>query len=897
MKIQVHDLLPIERKDEPVTLGIPFARGELRDAAALRVIGPGGTALRSQARAQNRWGDGSVRWVLLHFLGDLKAGTATSFDVSIEEKAKLHKNGTTNGQHATPPHTLKFTRYATRVGMNTGVLRFELDSANFRGFEYVQIPGRGGEGWVNAASPVPDGSLHAIDKDGKHYGALLGKPAKLSVVDEGPLVCTACIEGELADEKGESFLEYDLWVQAWAGKATVRTWLTIRNPRQAVRRVQGQWPLGLKGSVYFKELGWRMHPIQDGVPFVTLHRGFPNDFPKDKSAEFTTRPAPKDLGEVYRGPFTQTAALIQDSSGGENWFHRTHVNREWRIPLSFRGWKGRVDGKEIAQGDRASAWVGVEDACVGMAAGVRHSWQNFPKGVRAVRGSDGKSRLELSLWPAEFDDIHELQGGEQKTHELVFHFYRADGTAAGLGKPYSQWPETAQAMALALNPVVAFADDRQYAASGAFDHVAIFDEKSEPDYERVSQGAVADTRRNLFTCREEVDEYGWRNFGDVWADNEVSGRILSHYNLEYDMGYAMLLQAIRTVGARTANALKWWELSEPALRHEADIDVYHCRSDGHNKGTYNGGKYTHTDHAFEPGRATHRGQEEDGIHGELTWEYHMGPRGGGPESGHFGTRGMFTYAMMSGYAPAAKVAIEMAELVVYKVTTDNFAQYDFNRTSGHNLQVLLEAYHLTGDKKYLDAGAKVIDRSHPDRFAWGKGFPCKQGLTIWSGSIFLKEVARYLEICEAEGVAAGDSRFLRAKSALLDAVEIYNAHSWNEEAGRFAQAIEADGKHFFYGYEAWWDVKSLEMVAWACRWQDDEKKRKLWLQRARRNFDVACKQLARGSKTPIYHNAKGTTVSAQNGPGFLALERELSQKSSRTGGVNRVARIGKRASS
>jgi hypothetical protein len=884
MKIQVHNLLPIERKQEQVTLGIPFARGELKDAAALHVRSGDGTELPSQARAQCNWGDGSVRWALLHFLGDLKPSDATSFDAAAGEKQKTRKDANgSNGKHAEDRRALKITKYATRVAINTGELRFELDSANFRGLEYVQIHGRGGEGWVAAALPVPDGSLYIKDKDGKQYSALLGKVSKCSVIDEGPLVCTVCLEGNLADEKGESLVDYDLWVQAWLGKTTVRMWLTLRNPREAVRRVQGQWPLGLKGSVYFKEAGWRMHPVQDGVPYVTLHRGLSADFPKDKIAEYITRPFPGELGEVYRGPFTQSASLIQDSSGGEHWFHRTHVNREWRIPLSYRGWKAHIDKKEIAHGDRADAWIGVEDARIGMAAGVRHSWQNFPKGVRAVRGSDGKPRLELALWPEEFDDVHELQGGEQKTHELVLHFYRSDGTAAGLGKPYGGWPEAAQAMQCALHPATAFGESKQYADSHAFDHLALFDEKAEANYERVSQGAVADTRRNLFTCREEVDEFGWRNFGDVWADNEVGGRILSHYNLEYDMGYAMLMQAVRTASVRPENALKWWELSEAALRHEADMDVYHCQVDRHNNGTYRGGKFTHTDHAFEPGRATHRGQEEDGIHGDLTWDYHGGPRGGGPESGHYGTRGMFTYAMMSGYQPAIKVALEMAELVAFKVTTDTFPQYGFDRSSGHNLQVLLEAYHFTGEKKYLETGAKIIDKSHPDRFVWSKGFPCERGVTCWTGGIFLKEVARYLEVFEAEGEPVSE----RARSALLDGIEIYNSYGWSEELGRFAQAVEPSGKHFHYGGEAWWDLKTIDMVAWACRWQEDEKKRKLWLQRARKNFDVACKILMRGQSAPIYHNAKGTTVSAQNGPGFLALEALLTASR----GANRIKRL------
>jgi len=125
MKIQVHNLLPIERKQEPVTLGIPFARGELKDAGALRVRSSDRIESTSQARAQCFWGDGSVRWALLHFLGDLRANGATTFDVTAGEGSKQRKTSTnSNGKHADDLHALKVTKYATRVVINTGELRF-----------------------------------------------------------------------------------------------------------------------------------------------------------------------------------------------------------------------------------------------------------------------------------------------------------------------------------------------------------------------------------------------------------------------------------------------------------------------------------------------------------------------------------------------------------------------------------------------------------------------------------------------------------------------------------------------------------------------------------------------------------------------------------------------------
>lgn len=850
--LTVHNPLPIARPREGISAGVPLARGHLRDPAAVRVFGPDDRPLPSQARAQCLWGDGSVRWLMVHFLADLPASGNVRLRVGCDScEAPL------------PALPLRVRDEITRAAVDTGALRFAIDGATFRGLEKVKLPGRGEGQWVAATLAEEQGSLQVRDAEGRLYTALCGRTRRLLVEERGPVHFSACIEGELADESGRALLDYELWISAFAGQSIVRMLLTLRNGRASRRRVLGQWPLGLPGSVYFREAGWTVTPAQDGVAFVTLHSGGLSHYPL--AQEPAMQCATAGAGEVYRGPIVAAASLVQDSSGGEHWFHRNHVNRQWRIPLSWRGWKAFVDGREIAHGDRAGGFAAVEDPRIGVAMGVRHFWQNFPKALRAVRRADGKVSLCAALWPGEFADVHEMQGGEQKTHELVVNYFRGDA-GRNVPVPYNQWPETAAAMYRALNPPIVLASSQHYAASHAFDYLAAYD-AAETDYELVNEGSLSATPANLLTQREFFDEYGWRNFGDVVADCEVAGRVLSHYNLEYDMGYAMLMQAARTADARPELALEWWRLAEAALRHEADIDCYHTSEDRHTDGAYCHGKHHHTEHAYEAGRSTHRAYEEDGLAGDLVWYWHD-ERGGGPESQHMNTRGMLTYGWMADYPPAIRAAQAMADLIVWKIEKDRFAQIgSYFRDSGHNLQILNDAWHLTGERKYLETGAVVIDRGHPDRQPWQSGFPAEGELNCWGGSIFLKEIARYIEIHEAEGWELPQ----RALSAILCAVEIYNRWAWDEGLSRYAHVVRRDGTHFRYD-EPWWDLKILEMVAWACRWQTDAAVRKLWLSRARRNFDTACRMLTGGARKPVYHNCKCSTVTAQNGPAFLALE-------------------------
>ena len=92
----------------------------------------------------------------------------------------------------------------------------------------------------------------------------------------------------------------------------------------------------------------------------------------------------------------------------------------------------------------------------------------------------------------------------------------------------------------------------------------------------LAEAAVA-CDESLVARRDVIDEFGWRNFGEVWADHEQQyfpgeAPIVSHYNNQFDMIYAGLLQFARTGDTR------WVELFDPLARHVIDIDLPLSRS-------------------------------------------------------------------------------------------------------------------------------------------------------------------------------------------------------------------------------------------------------------------------------------------------------------------------------
>ncbi len=102
--------------------------------------------------------------------------------------------------------------------------------------------------------------------------------------------------------------------------------------------------------------------------------------------------------------------------------------------------------------------------------------------------------------------------------------------------------------------------------------------------------------------REKIDEYGWRNYGDLYGDHEAvfhrgTTPLISHYNNQYDCVEAMAAQYLRT------SDWKWFEQMIAMADHAWDIDTYHTDGD---KSLYNRGLFWHTYHYADADTGTHR---------------------------------------------------------------------------------------------------------------------------------------------------------------------------------------------------------------------------------------------------------------------------------------------------
>ena len=261
---------------------------------------------------------------------------------------------------------------------------------------------------------------------------------------------------------------------------------------------------------------------------------------------------------------------------------------------------------------------------------------------------------------------------------------------------------------------------------------------------------------NSFFARREIsDEYGWRHFGDLYADHEAVGHqgpspLISHYNNQYDAIYGMLIQYLRGGDGR------WFHLMRDLARHVIDIDIYHTQDD---RPDYNGGLFWHTDHYVDAATASHR------SYSRANRDTHGGSRyGGGPSNEHNYTTGLLYYYFMTGDTAARDAVRSLADWVInmdqgwrallgwldrrptgLASTTASRHYHGPGRGAGNSINALLDAFLLTREGRYLATAEALIRRCiHPADDIPARNLPDVEHR--WSYTVFLQALGKYLDV-------------------------------------------------------------------------------------------------------------------------------------------------------
>jgi hypothetical protein len=496
----------------------------------------------------------------------------------------------------------------------------------------------------------------------------------------------------------------------------------LHNP-QAAKHVGGLWDLGDPSSTFFKSLD------------ITL------TMPRDTRAELTDHISHANMS------FGSDFHIQQFSSGGDQWDSPIHKNASGFVDIQHNGYV-ISENDQNHTGKRILPLITLTNNEQNICTYMESFWQNFPK---AITKKDDE--LILALFPA---GDFELQAGEKKTHTLWFDL-----------------DSTNQKFDWVANPLNITLDPEYIKSTCALEYFS--NACPDDDLMRIIAKGIKG-KSNFFEKREKIDEFGWRNFGELYADHEAEGYqgsklFISHYNNQYDPLYGFIYQFLLTGNQ------KWFELANDLAKHITDIDIYHTTND---KDEYNGGLFWHTDHYLDASTCTHRTFSKSH---QAAYEGYTS--GGGPGGQHCYTTGLKNHYLLTGNENSKNAVLQLADWVTYSFEGSNcflaklFAikqsgnpgvkdhvleQYPMDRGTGHYIISLLDAYDLTQKQSYLARVFKIINRTfHPNDNICLRNFDNIE--TTWFYTVFLQAVGRFLLI--KEQMNQFDDDFYYARDALL----------------------------------------------------------------------------------------------------------------------------------
>jgi exo-rhamnogalacturonan lyase-like protein len=345
--LTVTEPVGVARKAEPVSSGVCFKAGEVKDVAKLTLVDANGKAVPCQFTPLVTLKDGSHQWVLADFQADVPANGKATYTVKT-------------GERAAPAQPVKTSEKDGVYTLATGSLELTVDASSAV-FELIKSAKVGGVVIVDGAGIEAMTCRDALNGN-KLYHA--GKPTQVGWDYNGPMRATLMLEGPYVDAAGVEWLGYRVRVTVYAGRKLVRIEHSLRNSCATQAR-------NVKVKDAFLRLGLEHNAeISTTKDFMTT--GVGGVFVKHRLLSGYFSPTLHELG--VRGKLL-TMAVVPLYEGGFD--SRNH-----------RGYNKHEKGSNFGQDDTGSWWL------IDSAYKIDEYWLNFDTttpaagGLRSTSGGD-----------------------------------------------------------------------------------------------------------------------------------------------------------------------------------------------------------------------------------------------------------------------------------------------------------------------------------------------------------------------------------------------------------------------------------------------------------------------------------------------------------------------------
>ena len=644
----------------------------------------------------------------------------TQIDLKANESLKLHIIKLSEKHNSTRCPTGFIFESGTKFKIKTKNCLFELNKKKFGFLERV----------ISDDRNIAENGYCTLKT--RHHGVLEPEISNYQYQASSSSACLhssdLTIQGAFRSTSGELLANFETTLAFYIGTDIVKCSFTLHNPKPA-KHAAGLWDLGDPNSLIFSSL----------------------DLGIDVN-DITTINWKTDKNQSWHTAEEQPLVIYQESSGGQHWDSPNHKDSSNKVPYTLSGYECRHKNSVLHSGERASPSLQINTSTGQVGVYMEKFWQNCPKALGVEN-----DQINIGLFPKQFSGEFELQPGEKKTHSFYIDFSKGANGLACIENP----------LEITLNP-------DWIKKTGVFQY---FDTDTSNDhlYKIIQEGLTGDN--NFFIKREIIDEYSWRNFGDLYADHETEGYtgkdiFISHYNNQYDPIYGFLRQY-----ALTGNT-QWFELANDLANHVNDIDIYHSKGD---KDEYNGGLFWHTDHYLDAATSTHRSYSK---HQESNaYIDHAG--GGGPGGQHCYTTGLLYHYLITGDDSSRKAVLQLTDWVTnvyegsgtvlevllaiknrYRIDLVNITtgKYPLDRGTANYMQALLDKFTLTQKHSTLHQIEHIIKNTvHPLDDLETRDLNNVE--ICWFYTVFFQSLCRYLQT--KEELSELDDDFYYARDSLL----------------------------------------------------------------------------------------------------------------------------------
>ena len=557
--VPLHWVGPVNcKQSQPVSFGVPFAQGELKDVTELTLS----DNIQTDTWVNARWPDGSVKW----------AGLAAVIPAGCEKltvnSEKLIVNSNKSRRKKDPSlftnHSSLFTNH---IVVNTGRLTAYIPKHGSNLIDSLCLDGRRVGGSVRLVASTADGHYESEIKD-------------VIVERAGSVRTVVKVEGV-----HKMWLPFTVRLYFYKGSDQIRlvhTFIYNGNERRDMIT-----SLGLRFSVPMREEAYNRH-----IAFVTDDGGVwaepvqPLDGRRDLRIRRERRNLQQEQMEGRRIPaydtFDPMNRHLLDNWAKWDGFRLSQLTDN---AFSIRK-RATADSPWIGTftGVRAPGYAFVGDVSGGIGVGLKDFWQSYPSTIEVAKARSEEAELTMWLWSPEAEPMN-LCHYDTIAHDLIASY---EDVQAGMSTPYG----IARTSTLWILPQDGYHGKAAVAADALQTISApqllptpayLYEKRAFGIWSLPQTGKHDDVEKRLEQyvsfyqkAIEQHKWYGFWNYGDIMHAYDPE-----RHSWRYDVGgFAWDNTELATPMWLWYNFLRTgrsdiWQMAEAMTRHCSEVDTYH----------------------------------------------------------------------------------------------------------------------------------------------------------------------------------------------------------------------------------------------------------------------------------------------------------------------------------